>query len=100
MDGLDFLRTGEIGNGAGDLEDAAVGTGREFQTLHRHAQHIEAFSIGLSKIMEHALRHLGIAIDSPYPSLFREGTETLGLDITGFDHSFTDSGRRLSRLHL
>ena len=30
VDGLDFFRTGKIGNGTGDFENAAVGTGREF----------------------------------------------------------------------
>ena len=37
MHGLYLLRAGQIGNGAGDFEDAAVGAGGELQALHSHA---------------------------------------------------------------
>ena len=40
VNGLHFLRTFKVGNGAGDLEDAAVGAGGEFQAFHGHAEHV------------------------------------------------------------
>ena len=76
---LHFLTAFEVGNGAGDLEDAAVGTGGELQTLHRHTEHIKRRGIGLGKLMEHTLGHLRVGIDAASPSALpdREGTEAL-----------------------
>ena len=76
MDGLYLLRAGEVGNGAGHLEDAAVGTGREFQALHGHAKHVERCLVGIRKVVEHLFRHLRVAVDAgPTPNPSRSGGE-------------------------
>ena len=72
MHGLDFFRACEIGDGVGDYEGAAVGTGGEIQLLHGHAEHVEALGIGLGKLVEHALGHLCIAV-RPSPPTLPEG---------------------------
>ena len=36
MGALDFLATVEVGDGAGNLDDAAIGTGEEGEAIHRH----------------------------------------------------------------
>ena len=56
--GFYFFVAGEVGGGAGYFEETAVGTGEEFQTLHGHAEHVEAGGIGLGKVVEHAFTGL------------------------------------------
>ena len=59
---LDGFAAGKVGNGARHLEYAVVGTGRERQTLHRHAEHTDALVVRLGILMNHAFRHLRIAV--------------------------------------
>ena len=94
MDGLYLVGAGEVGNGTSDLEDAAIGTGRELQTLHGHAQHIETLSVWLCKLVEHLFGHLGIAMDTC------KGLIALLLNLTGTDNTLADSGARFAWLHL
>ena len=94
MDGLNLLAAGEVGDGAGNLENAAVGAGGELQALHGHTEHVERGGVGLGKLMEHALGHHGIAVDALV------GLESLLLDLTGGNDSLADDGRGLAGLHL
>ncbi len=61
---LNLLAAGEVGDGAGHLEDAAVGAGREFEVLHGRAKHVEAGGVGLCELVEHSLAHLCIGVDA------------------------------------
>ena len=91
----------EVGNGAGHLQDAAIGTGGELQAFHGHTEHIEAGGIGFCKLVEHALGHLGIAVDDPHPGPSRgEGAEASLLDLPGLDDPLADLRAGLSRLHF
>ena len=102
MHGLYFLASSKVGDGAGYFEDAAVGAGGEFQALHGHAEHVERGGVGFGELMEHALRHLRIAMDTASPPALpgRKGTEALCLDVAGFYHPFANDGRGLTWLHL
>ena len=99
--GLDLFAAGEVGDGAGYFEDAAVGTGGELQAFHGHAEHVETGGVGLGELVEHALGHHGVAVDAaPPPALpCREGAEALGLDVAGLDDTLANYGTRLARLH-
>ena len=91
---LDLLRTIKIGNSTSHLEDATVGPGRERETLHRQPQHIKTGSIRLSKLVEHTLRHLGVAVDA-----FSIG-KPLFLYLSCFDDTFTNGATALAWFHL
>ena len=84
----------EVGNGARYLEDTTVGTGRETESFHGLAQHVEAGIIGFCKLVDHPFRHLGIAVNA-----FKI-MKTLLLNLTGLDDALADDGARLTRLHL
>ena len=47
MGGVDFFGAGEVGDGAGDFEDAVVGAGAQVEFGERHAE--EAFAIGVER---------------------------------------------------
>ncbi len=55
---------------------------------------VEGSGIGLGKLMEHTFGHHGVAMDAvtaPLPSSPEgEVTKALGLDLTGFDDTFTN----------
>ena len=89
---LNLFRALEVGDGAGHLQDTAVGTGGELQAFHGHAQHVEALGVGLSKLMKHALGHLSVAMGPASPTALaeREGAEALCLDIAGLDDTLTN----------
>ena len=91
---LDFLRTLQVGNGAGDLEDTTVGTGRELEALHCHAEHVETLGIRLCELMEHTFRHHGVAMDA------FERQETFLLNLTGSNDALTNGRRWLAWFHL
>ena len=99
---LHLLAAFEVGNGAGYFQDAAVGTGRELKSFHRHTQHVHRGGIRLGKLVEHALGHLGIAVDaSPLPtSPLGQVTETFCLYVAGTDNTLTNLFRRFAWLHL
>ena len=90
---LHVLTAFKVGNGAGDFEDAAVGTGREVQTFHGRAEQIEACLVWLSILVNQTFAHLGIAIDALMV------LEPFFLYLSGTDDSFTDGGRGLARSH-
>lgn len=88
--GLYLLATCQVGDGAGDLQDATVGTGGEGKTLHRHAKHIHASLVGLGEEVNHALAHLGIAVDALVVLV------SLGLNLPCLDDTLTDAGTRFA----
>ncbi len=94
MHGLYFFTSSEVSDGAGYLQDAAVGAGGELETLHGHAEHIEGIGIRLGKLMEHLFRHHGVAMDA------LEGLESFLLNLAGGDDALTDGGGGLTGLHL
>lgn len=77
-------------DGAGDLQDATVGTGGEGETLHRHAKHIHACFVGLGEEVNHALAHLGIAVDALVVLV------SLGLYLSCLDDTLTNVGTRFA----
>ena len=90
----DGRRAFKVGNGAGDLQDAAVGTGGELQTLHRHAEHLQGCGIGFGIFVKHAFGHLGIAVDALDMGV------ALRLNLAGGNHSLADGGAGLTWLCL
>lgn len=88
--GLYLLAVCQVGDGAGDLQDATVGTGGEGETLHRHAKHIHASLVGLGEEVNHALAHLGIAVDALVVLV------SLGLNLPRLDDTLTDAGTRFA----
>ena len=54
----------EVGNGAGHLEDAVVGTGREVEALHGTLQHGTSALVGLGILLQQTRSHLRIAVYS------------------------------------
>ena len=53
----------QIGNRAGDLEDAVVGAGREPQAVGDQLQHAVAGSVKFAVFLDEARRHLGVTVD-------------------------------------
>ena len=88
--GLHVLAASQVGDGAGDLQDATVSTGGEGETLHRHAKHIHASLVGLGEEVNHALAHLGIAVDA------RVVLVSLGLSPPRLDDTLADAGTRFA----
>lgn len=88
--GLHVLAASQVGDGAGDLQDATVGTGGEGETLHRHAKHIHARLVGLGEEVNHALTHLGIAVDALVVLV------SLGLNLPRLDDTLTNVGTRFA----
>ena len=100
--GLDVRGVVEVGDGAGDFQDAAIGTGGELQAIHRHAEQVDGGGVGFGKLVELALVHLGVAVGSAHhPTLpHGKGAEALGLNLAGTDDTLTDFRTGLSRLQL
>ncbi len=91
---LNLLAAFKVGDGAGDLQDAAVGAGRELQPFHCHAEHVEAGGIWFCKLMQHLLRHLRIAMYA------RVGLEALLLYFPCLNDPLPDDRARFAWLHL
>ncbi len=85
-----MVGTGQVGDGAGHLEDAAVGTCRQRQPFHGGAQQFETGIVGLGILVYHALGHLGVAVDVSV--VF----EPLGLPRTCGDDPFADEAAGLA----
>lgn len=85
------FRTFKVGNGAGNLQDAAVGAGRELQTLHGQAQEFAALGVQNAVFAQMLFRHLCIAMHS------LDRGEALGLDVSGTQDPFSDDGTGFAR---
>ena len=90
--GSDALAAGEVGDGAGNLEDAVVGAGAHVGAGHHVAQAIEALRIRLGKPVQHRAGHLGVAVHALV------GGKTLGLHLAGGNHAGADGGAWLATL--
>ena len=89
----EYLRGGgEVGNGAGHLQDAAVGAGRQGEALHGLSEHLQTCAIRLGVLVNHAFGHLRVAVDAAH------AFETGGLDGTCGDDALADLLRRLTLL--
>ena len=91
---LYLLAACQVCDGACHLEDAAVGTGGERQTLHGHAEHFQGGGIGFGIFVKHAFGHLGIAVDALDMGV------ALRLNLAGGNHSLADGGAGLTWLCL
>lgn len=60
---VDLLAAFQVGDGAGHLEDAVVGAGRETEAVGYHLQHPVAVGVQFAEFLDEARRHLGIAMD-------------------------------------
>ena len=78
-----MLRGIEVGNGAGDLEDAVVGMGGEVEALDGTGEEETALLVEDSVLLNEKTGHLGIAMDT--------GTVLVTFRLT-FTGSVTDEG--------
>lgn len=69
-------------------------TGGKRESLYRHVQHLDAGLIELGILMDKALGHLGIAVDSLMVA------KAFLLYLAGTDYALTNGGRWLARLCL
>ena len=86
-----LVRASKVGDGARHLEDTGIGARGERQPLHSHAQQLEAFSVWLGVVMDHALGHLSVAV------YILAILETFGLYATSGDNPFANFHARLAR---
>lgn len=63
MAGEDLRVAGEIGDGAGDLEQAGVGAGRQAEALGDLLEQLPAGGVGLAEALQLFRPHPGIAVD-------------------------------------
>lgn len=87
--GADVGGAFEVGEGAGDLEDAVVSAGGETHFLHGVFEIAGTFRIQLAILAGLAGRHGGVG------GVFRL-FEPLLLDLSGREHAFANDGRRLA----
>ncbi len=90
--GLDAFHPYEVGDRAGDLEDAVVGAGAELEVLHRVAEHLLGGGIERAELLDLGVTHPGIA------GGFASAAEPVGLPSAGPDNTLADRERRLGWL--
>ena len=54
----------EVGDGAGDFEDAVVGAGAHVHAFHGVAKFFQAGGVGFGVFVEQGGGHLGVAVDA------------------------------------
>ena len=91
MVNLHTLRPVEVGNGACNLQDAAVSACREREAVHGCTKNVHAVGVGLRKQMDHALRHLRVAMNALI------GPEALSLYGACLYHPLAYGAARLTR---
>ena len=79
----------EVGDGAGDFEDAVVGAGAHVHALHGVFQFFQASGVGFGIFVQEGRRHLGVAVDAGFvlESAFLQhprGNDTLADGCAGF----------------
>jgi hypothetical protein len=84
----DALLAGEVGDRAGDLENARVGAGREPEALHGLLEQALALAVGLAVVAQITARHLGVREDAA-------ALEALELAAAGRLDAGADHRRRL-----
>ena len=90
---LDVGEAGEVGDGAGDLDDAGVGAGRQAQTVDDALQGGLAVAGEGTEPFQELGGHLRVGEDAG------SGKARL-LDVPGFQHPGGDGGGRLALLSL
>ena len=80
----------EVGDGAGDFEDAVVGSRAHVHALHGVAKLFQACGVGLGVFVQQGRGHLGIAVDAGFV------LETALLEHPGGNDALTDGGRRFA----
>ena len=86
MMGEDIGGSIEVGNGAGDFEDAIVGAGGHVEAGHGVLEDGHGFGGGTGPAGEEAGCHLGVGVDAGGVG------EAGGLDFTGSGDAGTDGG--------
>ena len=81
----------EVGDGAGDLEDAVVGPRGHVHALHGVAQLLEAGGVGLGVFVQQGWGHLGVAVDAGFV------LETALLQHPRGDDALADGGAGFAR---
>ena len=81
----------EVGDGAGDLEDAVVGSRAHVHALHGVAEFLEAGGVGLGVFVEQGRGHLGVAVDTGLV------LEAAFLEHPGGDDALADGGTGFTR---
>ena len=76
----------EVGDGAGDAEDAVVGAGRHVVAVHSGAQEAHGGVVEAAMLAQHLAGHLGVAVYA------RVVAEAVGLDGACGDDALADGG--------
>src|SRR5512146_2714032 len=85
----DLLGGFEVGEGAGDAEDAVVGAGGELEVLDGEAEQVLGGLVELAEVLGVAGGHIGIAAGA-------RAEEALGLAAAGLFDAGADGGRVLA----
>ena len=86
MVALDVFGAGEVGDGAGDFEDAVVGAGGEVHLLHGLFEVDLGFGIERAVFADLFRAHRGVGVDA------FAGGEAEALDVAGFGDAGADGG--------
>ena len=62
----DVVAAFEVGDGAGDFEDAVVGSRAHVHAFHGVFQLLQAGGVGLGVFVEQGRGHLGVAVDAGF----------------------------------
>ena len=81
----------EVGDGAGDFEDAVVGSRAHVHAFHGVAKFLQAGGVGLGVFVQEGRGHLGVAVDARF--VF----ETALLQHSGGDDALANSSRGFAR---
>ena len=81
----------EVGDGAGDLEDAVIGPRAHVHALHGVAEFLQAGGVGLGVFVQQGWGHLGVAVDAGFV------LEAALLQHPGGDDALADGSARLTR---
>ena len=99
--GLDAGGAGQIGDGAGDLQDAVVGPGAEMQFADRHLEHVLGVRRQGAVFLDVFRAHRGVAVHFPpylacRAAALERRLEALLLDLPRRPYPLADRGRGLA----
>ncbi len=80
----------EVGDGAGDFEDAVVGPGTHVHAFHGVFEFLQAGGVGLGVFVQQGRGHLGVAVDTGFV------LEAALLEHSGGDDTLADGGAGLA----